>query len=238
MHIVNFLFILCHLKSLHFVKPSSMGSLDTEATSSSSVPPSHVPVKRRQSSSTRLHYHYSPPSPTRPGLNASIHAPSPQRKGLNSSIHASISSSEESLCNSIYATSSPPRSDSRASYSSPTRRYSSASIHAPSSLRSHDLNASIHAPSSSPPSRDSSTSIHAPNFPSRRDSSTSIHASASLPRSDLGASIHAPRTPPKRSINASIHAPRQDEPVEPMPIPVVDLSPDRRIRGVIDPRRE
>ena len=238
MHIVNFLFILCHLKSLHFVKPSSMGSLDTEATSSSSVPPSHVPVKRRQSSSTRLHYHYSPPSPTRPGLNASIHAPSPQRKGLNSSIHASISSSEESLCNSIYATSSPPRSDSRARYRSPTRRYSSASIHAPSSLRSHDLNASIHAPSSSPPSRDSSTSIHAPNFPSRRDSSTSIHASASLPRSDLGASIHAPRTPPKRSMNASIHAPRQDEPVEPMPIPVVDLSPDRRIRGVIDPRCE
>ena len=215
-----------------------MGSLDSEAASSSSVLPSHVPLKRRQNSSTRLHYHHSPPSPTRPGLSASIHAPSPQRKGLNSSNHAPISSSsEEGLCNSIYATSSPPRPGSSSSYSSPTRRYSSASIHASSSLRRQDLSASIHSHGSSP-RRDSSTSIHAPNFPSRRDSSASIHASTSLPRSDLGSSIHATRTPPKRNMNASIHTPSQDEPVEPMPIPVVDLSPDRRIRRVIDPRRE
>lgn len=154
-----------------------MESLNPEA--SSFAPRSYVPV-RRQSSSTSLHYCYSPPSPTRPGLSASIHAPSPRRKGLSASIHAFSSLSEEDLCGSIHAPSAPPRP------------VSSASIYVPRS----------------PPGIDSS------------------------------ASIHAPCTPPKRGLNASIHAPSQHEPMEPIPIPVVDLSPDRRVRRVIDPQRE
>ena len=154
-----------------------MGSFNPEAASF--APPSHVPV-RRQSTSTSLHYSYSPPSPTRPGLSASIHAPFRQRKGLSASIHASSSVSEEHLCNSICAPSSPPRPDS-------------------------------------------SASIYVPSFSRRPDSS---------------ASIHAPCTPPKSGLNASIHAPSQHEPMEPIPIPVVDLSPDRRVRRVIDPQRD
>ena len=146
------------------------------------VPQSRIPL-RRQSSSTSMHYHYSPPSPTRPGLNASIHAPFRQRRGLNASIHSSSSSSSsEDLCDSIYT----------------------------------------------------------PGFPPRPVSSASMHASRSPPpRQDLTACIHAPRTPPKKGLNASIHAPSQHELVEPtMPIPVVDISPERRVRRVIDPQRE
>lgn len=129
------------------------------------MPASHIPV-RRQSSSTSLHHLYSPPSPTRPDLSASIHGPYP----------------EEDFCDSIYAPSTPPRPDS------------SASVYVPRSPPRRDLRASIHAP---------------------------------------------PCTPPQRSLNASIHAPSQHEPVEPiLPIPVVDLSPDRRVRRVIDPQRD
>ena len=39
----------------------------------------------------------------------------------------------------------------------------------------------------------------------------------------------------RRRKNASIHAPTQHEPVESVPIPVVDPSPERRVRRVIDP---
>ena len=156
-----------------------MESLNPKATSF--APPSYVPA-RRQSSSTSLHYCYSPPSPTRPGLSASIHAPSPQRKGLSASIHASSSLSEEDLCSSICAPRAPPR----------------------------------------------------PN------SSANVYVPRSPPWPDSSASIHAPCTPPKRErgLNASIHAPSQHEPMEPSPIPVVDLSPERRVRRVIDPQRE
>jgi hypothetical protein len=153
-----------------------MESLNPKA--SSFVPPSQVPV-RRQSLSMSLHYRYSSPSPTRPGLNASIHAPSPQRRAFAASIHASSSQLEEGSITSIYS-------------SSPSEVGLSASIHAPSSP----------------------------------------------PRPGLSASIHAPCTPPKRGLNASIHAPSRPEPVEPVPIPVIDLSPERRVRRLIDPKRE
>jgi hypothetical protein len=126
--------------------------------------------------STSSHYCYSPPSRTRPGLSASIHAPSPQRKGLSASIHASSSPSEDF--------------------------------------------------------------IYVPSYPRRPDLSGSIYAPSSPPRPDRSASIHAPCTPPKRGLNASIHAPpSQHEPMEPKPIPVVDLSPqaERRTRRVNDP---
>ena len=139
-----------------------MDSLNPKAASF--VPPSHVPV-RRQSSSMSLHYCYSPPSPTRPGLSASIHAPFLQRKGLNASIHAPSSPPRECLGASIYVPRSPPRPDS-------------------------------------------------------------------------SASIHTPCTPPKRGLSASIHAPSQHERMELIPIPVIDLSPERRVRRVIDPQRE
>lgn len=139
-----------------------MESLNPKAASF--VPPSHVPV-RRKSASISLHYSHSPPSPTRPGLSASIHAPFRHRKGLSASIHACSSPPEEGLHASIHAPSSPPRPDS-------------------------------------------------------------------------SASIHVPCTPPKRGLNASIHAPSQHEHMEPTPIPVIDLSPERRTRRVIDPKRE
>jgi hypothetical protein len=154
-----------------------MESLNREIASY--APPPQVPVNR-QSSSTSLHYCYSPPSPpspTRPGLSASIHAPSPIRRGSSASIHASSSPSEEDF-------------------------------------------------------------IYAPSYPRRPDSSASIHAPKSPPWRDPSASIHAPCTPPKRGLDTSIHAPpSRHEPMEPAPIPVVDLSPERRTRRVIDPNR-
>lgn len=129
-----------------------MESLNPEAASFvPQLPQSHVPV-RRKSSSTNLNYRHSPPSPTGPGLSGSIHAPLPQRRGLSASILqvVPISLSEEDLCDSIYTPSSPPpRPDSSASInvpSSPPRRDLSASIHAPCMPPKRSLNASIHAP--------------------------------------------------------------------------------------------
>lgn len=108
----------------------------------------------------------------------------------------------------------------------------STSIHAPSRIRK-GLSASIHAPSS--PSEEDF--IYTSSYPRRPDSSASIHAPKNPPWRDLSTSIHAPRTPPKRSLYASIHAPSQHEPTEPQPIPVVDLSPERRTPHVINPYR-
>jgi hypothetical protein len=158
-YISSFTFIFRQLTSIHFLKTLPMESLNREIASF--VPPSH----KRQSSGTSLRYCYSPPSPTRPGLSASIHAPS--------LIHASISPSEEDLCDSIYM----------------------------------------------------------PIYPRRPDSSGSIYAPSSPPRPDRSASIHA-------GLNASIHAPSQHELMDPRPIPVVDLSPERRTRRAIDTQRE
>lgn len=117
------------ITSIHFIKPFSMESLNPEAASF--VPQSHVPL--RGQSSSNLHYHYSPPSPMRPSLSASIHAPLTLRRGLSASILVPISQSEEVLCDSIYTPNSPPRSDS-------------SSIHAPCMPPTRGLNASIHAP--------------------------------------------------------------------------------------------
>lgn len=117
------------LTSNHFIKSFSFGSLNSEAASFE--PSSHLHV-RRQSSSASFQYRQPPPSPTRQGLSASIHAPLPQRKGLNTSIHAP---SEEDLCDSIYTPGSPPWQDL------------SASIHAPCTPPNRNLNTSIHAPS-------------------------------------------------------------------------------------------
>jgi hypothetical protein len=128
------------------------------------------------------------------------------------------------------------QSSSTSSPPSPTRPGLSASIHAPSPQRK-GLSASIYA-SSSPSEEDICDSILVPSYP---DSSASIYAPSSPPRPDRGASIpnHAPCTPPKRGLNASIHAPpSQHEPMEPKPIPVVDLSPEHRTRRVIDPQRK
>ena len=120
---------------------------------------------------------------------------------------------------------------------SPVRPGLSASIHAPSPQR-RGLNASIHASISPSPSEDDLCDIiYATPTPPRPILSTNTHP-PSLPRPDLSASIHAPCTPPKTGLNASIHAPSGDKPMEPIPIPVIDLSPDRRVRRVIDPRRE
>jgi hypothetical protein len=148
-----------------------MESLNRETASY--APPPQVPM---QSSSSSLHYCYASPSPTRPGLSASIYAPSPiRRRGLSASIHASSSPSEED----------------------------------------------------------------APSYPPRPDSSASIHAPKSPPWRDSSSSIHAPRTSPKRGLNASIHAPpSRQESMEPVPIPVVDLSPERRTPRLIDPKRD
>lgn len=120
-----------------------MESLNPEAASF--VPSSHVPLRKR-SSSTSLNYCFLPP-PTRPGLSASIHAPFPQRI-FSASIHESLSPSEEGLCDSIYSLFSPPRPDSSASInvpSSPPRRDFNASIHAPCTPLKRGLNASMHA---------------------------------------------------------------------------------------------
>jgi hypothetical protein len=147
-YISSFTFMFRQLTSIHFLKTFSMESLNREIAPF--VLPSHVPVKR-QSSSTSLHYCYSPPSPTRPGLSASIHAPSPQRKGLSASIHASSSPSGEDLCaDSVYSLSYPRRPDSSAIYapSSPPWPDRSASIHTPCTPPKRGLNASIHAPPS------------------------------------------------------------------------------------------
>jgi hypothetical protein len=142
-YISSFTFIFRQLTSIHFLKTFSMESLSREIASF--VPPSHVPSP---SSSTSLHYCYSPPSPTRPGLSASIHAPSPQRKGLSASIYASSSPSEEDICDSILVPSYPDSSASIYAPSSPPRPDRGASIHAPCTPPKRGLNASIHAPQS------------------------------------------------------------------------------------------
>ena len=98
--------------------------------------------------------------------------------------------------------------------------------HSPTSPPRRGLSASMHAPS--PPARGSNVSMHAP----------------SLPRKGLSASIHAP-SPLPRSIysNTSIHAPTEaedgdEDELSPKSIPVIDLSPDRRVRRQIDPTRD
>ena len=222
-------FLYLQLTCIHFIKPPSKEALNPKAASFS--PLSHVPVRRQS-----LRYCYSPPSPTRPGLSASIHA-HPQRNGFSASMHDSSSSSSSDFCDSIYVPRSPPFPNSSASApSSPPRSDLSVNVHASTSPPRPGLNASIHAPT--PPRPNLSAIVHASTSLPRLGLNASIHAPSLPPRPDLGGSIHAPCTPPKRGLNASIHAPSQDVPMEPIPIPVVDLSPERRIRRVIDPQRK